>query len=826
MIKEMDSEIKKRLSSPEFYDIPIEIKASTFIFKDIISDKGKKSVVILALDEYGGQVAIKLATDSDYLERSFLEELERASQLRNDPHFTTLILAGKINYKGIKLTCFVESYIEGVSLAHFIKNSEITSSFIINYVRNMCEILNILKENDLRHNDLHFGNVMIERPIKGSLTEEYRIKLIDIGSIKNYSEPVMEKKFDDHEWFALHLTALLNSMLLDSNQIRKSLSLKERKFRQKAIPLIKSMLDDDKQMALLEPSKILSQFEYAYVRSMSDSRDEEEKLGDPFDYISAEHIESDRMLVKLFAESCPWMEHVIGPNPVLLTGPRGCGKSMLFRRISLKANLFIEDSKKIEMLSLAGFYVSCSADFRNRFGNLSEGTCKRFQKTIVHYFNLLLSHEIIQTLTLIAERNDRESLFGFGKEEERKLYAFIINKLDDKQKEMIRLQGVTPMEKLLEIVENQLDFCYSAFLYGRNISSATSLAYLSDLTRHLKKNISFFENRTITFLLDDFSVHRISLGVQSLLNNIIWDRQASHIFKLSAEKHGIERSMIDPTRELREIDCGQYYMKLSDDNNLGILVNFAKDLLDHRLQLSGYHGDTESLIGHSRYGKGNLGKSLRYKKKNKYNYYYGIETIAEICTGDISILLEVYRRIFRNGKVSKDTRTMIGKDIQHAAIVSTSKQFLDLIKTFSPFGEEMYEIASYFGSLCSRILLEGKEKSPEVPFETTRLEVEQARFNTESWTDIQSQIMKELIRRSVFIEMELGAGVVLGTTLRWQLRRIYCPAINSSLNRNTSIKWNSSDFKYFITNPKEKCEHEFKKWAPSKPIASGQKKFE
>ena len=30
------------------------------------------------------------------------------------------------------------------------------------------------------------------------------------------------------------------------------------------------------------------------------------KLNNPFDYIAAEHIVSDELLVNLFADSCPW----------------------------------------------------------------------------------------------------------------------------------------------------------------------------------------------------------------------------------------------------------------------------------------------------------------------------------------------------------------------------------------------------------------------------------------------------------------------------------------------------------------------------------------
>lgn len=814
----MDEEVKKFLSSDEVPDT-ISVNNRKYFLKKY-EGSGYKGVVWKGQDEWGSHVAIKFATSEDYMDRSYFQEASLANKLRGYPRFAEFIDAGAVVIsfpKGSeKFVCFVEEWVDGPTLEEYLQtHSNVTSSFLIEYIKMMCEVLCNLKCNELCHDDLSPSNIKIASPKLGTLAKfETEVKVIDTGSLKKAPS---KKDIDDHQWLVRHIIEIQNAIFR-----RKKLSIAERRFAKNILPLLNKMLDEDKSVALTDPSKISQQFELAWTESQQPKNEREMELQDPFHYISAETIHSNKLLVNLFAESCPWKNDVCSPDPLVLTGPRGCGKSTIFRRLSLRGMLF-KGEKEVMNSKIAGFYISCSSDLRNRVNWIkNENLARRFRGEILHYFNLLLTHEITQTLNVISLREDRERVFGFGSSEEKQLYEFIVEKLRITSEDRLRLQGVSLMEHLLEIIDIEMEECHEAMVRGLSWKRKTSASYISDLTKFLNRRIRYFSLRKIVFFVDDLSTRQIPREVQKVLNDVILlERSENHIFKISSDKYGwigldFLASKGERMREFREIDCGKFFLVDADRNTK---ERFTTELLEKRLGLSNFKGRPEEIIGHSKYAEGSLGKAIRYRlaKKRKLDIYYGIETITDLCCGDISVLLEIYRRIFEKGKVTPDSQKTVPTHIQNDAIVSVSRELYDHIKRYHPYGNEMFSSITYFGPLCRKILQEGKlhlKDGKLVPSETTRIEVDvNPSLPQIELSDIQRGIMDELIRRAIFIELDPGRSRHGYTpSFRWQLRPVLCPTFGVSLSKSVAIKWAPEDFRYFLTSPEEKCNAEFEKW--------------
>jgi hypothetical protein len=267
-----------------------------------------------------------------------------------------------------------------------------------------------------------------------------------------------------------------------------------------------------------------------------------------------------------------------------------------------------------------------------------------------------------------------------------------------------------------------------------------------------------------------------------------------------------------------EIDCGREYIALDDSDQVQRAMTFAIELLDKRLKDANYRGTAESLIGPSDWPEGSLGRALAEKKEGRLlDQYHGLDCIAGICSGDVSTLLLVYRRIFERGNVTKDSISRVPKRTQHEAIVSVSRELFEAIKHHVPHGPEMYSVVASFGALVRNILQHGrwqKKGESSTPTQCPRIELDQRDGAAmDSLTDGQHEMARELVRRAVFIEMEPGLsrhGNV--TTLRWHLRRVFLPAFGAALAKNDAVKRAVDWLKYLLTDPQGACEMVWRSW--------------
>jgi hypothetical protein len=113
-----------------------------------------------------------------------------------------------------------------------------------------------------------------------------------------------------------------------------------------------------------------------YRESFSLSEDSVVKLESPFDYLNANDFPNDTFVNRLFSDEFPWIREQIIPSAqsILITGPRGSGKTMILRSMRLRARMAPrhqnEQSDQIRTRVLSdpfiGFFISARLEIGNQ----------------------------------------------------------------------------------------------------------------------------------------------------------------------------------------------------------------------------------------------------------------------------------------------------------------------------------------------------------------------------------------------------------------------------------------------------------------------------
>ena len=820
--------------------------ASKIAYTLVTKEKsGMKSVVWRAKDDLGNDVALKIIPPTDYIDRSLIDEMSDATKL-DSKYFAEVKFFGDLEIQNEHLStsysAIVTKWVDGEALDRFLSAYKLTIPDFLSLAEKLFRSIANLRKYNLCHDDLHPGNILLEK-IKDELSEEMilSLRVIDTGTVKSLetrdrllkelrtkistltkakvSTKELHQLRDLFEWKQPddHLRAT-ECLLYAANALTMNYSRLdswERKFVDGLPQFFQRLIDDDSQRRLDEPSQVLSELNALVEATKTEDKGTPGGLLSPFDYISAEMIRNDRQFSELFSRECPWLRECESLEPLYLYGPRGSGKSSVLRWLSFKTVLSDPSRSSLSVLQEIGVYVSCSVELRSRFWLLNETTIEKLQAPILRFFNLLLLEELFDTfLSMWLAESSGVYNFGLKSSKAAPFVQWVIERLNLKLAEgQLRLQGQNCFEYLKGFVRKMRWETWSIIQKGDEVGYLPDPSLAIDICRVVPDYFSYFRDRHITFLIDDYSNQRIPVALQRKLNQTIsFAKQGTPLFKVSSEYQGVDLEGVQEGREVVEINIGDKYSSLDDKTG----AQFLADIVNIRLKRSKYASTIQNLLGKTTYPDMTMTRAIADETQALPFYYHGLDCVHWLCSGDMALALDLIRRICDAYHVRSNTLDSVPAHVQHQIIQQFSHDEVRRVKYIVPDGDRMHEIICYLGAVA-RAFVKTKRSTrkdkPAEPMCKTHLDVrlpaitELKQSQTSLWN-----LYDLLTSRAILISLQTSRSRISQATERLQLKRIYLPSFKAPLKRDVPIKIDSADdLKSLLSSPRTFAERELKK---------------
>ena len=547
-------------------------------------------------------------------------------------------------------------YVNGKLLGDYLQpETQLSATAVAQIAVDLFKIRDELQKKSVNHNDLHAENIIIESlgpdaRRAGAIDDSTRAVAIDLGSISDASKSDSERsRLGDLHWIAAHLDSLVGKLLLDPDKI----SDLDNRLASALQLIVQSISPNVENQRTPVSAEFITQIEEAYYRVTQHGRPWMEPLilkAFNASY-NAQTMQAWHVPQLLVDPDGQWLNGISSPGPQVITGMRGCGKTMLLRALQFHARGAKRETEsnsqileRLEGDNFVGLFVSAKR-LLDRLGDKTEKKQDPFARLFVAYGleAVRAVHHLRDideaSVSKLAYKDLAEAIAGYLKISDDLASATSAYDLESRFNHLLISLSRGERDNYLTVHPN------------------TAFPFLAEAIRRCSP---IWQTAQVLFLLDDVSTRYLNQPrIKELLSALMF-QSPSCAFKLTSEAQTIELGLKSPGeihparvgRDLSVFDLGaEVYEKIKKAGKGNGRV-FVEDILKQRAKHFAAHpaeapgvllGDVplETIAAE-------IGKSPSSSRKRK-KIYRGITALARMCVGDIGDVISLYEQILKKG---------------------------------------------------------------------------------------------------------------------------------------------------------------------------------
>lgn len=711
-------------------------------------------------------------------------------------------------------------YIDGNNLRKYLESSPswlLDLAFIESIVIIVLNVFYACRVAGISHGDLHEGNILISNPDSLVPGNPRRIWISDFGCGGSHNE--LEPRDDYRQLFSI-ISNLLGK--LDQSKLTP---------RDKAMyPKIKDFfakkfleVDSTQRHYINDPELLLQNFNELRLAAERESArgTRGDKIKGPGDYLWAEALglRSDEWS-NLFVPEFLAAQDLLSKNITVLTGARGCGKTMSFRRLTAFMDKIIKEPSGVKGADqFVGFYLNCR-ELIEAFPWLPKQLEEGIQQQIIHYFHLAWFSEICKTLAI-------SEVYRFGKFEW--LDGFLTGIYGERYHSLP--QGADVIVHVQAFLENEKERCRMSDIGKIKGLQSWPLArfdFLDRIQSQLESHVSWIGDKPLYFFLDDYTIPTIPREAQRILNNIIFKRRSKLFFKISTESSNsfemkvLSGKPLERHHDFDLIDLATENIHQSAKEKREFLGKIFKPRIERHPPLKGKDLTLNDILGKMPMSNNDLAWRMRdaveKEGHRKTILYHGVEAFVGMWASDIRIMIQIFTDMLReaNGKLKKGI-FIIDESIQNKCYIAAGGESLcrtesvndpsfwekgpSSTRSEEPYGMHLKDIVEAFGKVSKFELTKGKLVKNEGrlnPKQAFRLEI----LDKFDLSEEASRYYEGLLRWHIFLEDRRGKSVRGMFTPRLYLHRVLIPYFKLTFSSHDNIQLRNTEFVDLLVNPK------------------------